>query len=83
MIGSVFGLLATGNGKAPIVQAFEEAIVFFVVAFLSAIIATKAQYPPDGAVLYAAILPGALAGAMAWARARKIPVGTPVGGTPP
>jgi len=71
-----------GNTPRPLREAFETAIVYFLVAFTSAIIATGSVYPPSASVLYGAFLPSLLAGAIAWARARgiQLPAAPP---TPP
>lgn len=59
------------NDKAPWRAALEDALVIGLVAFFSALIATQ-EWPPSDQTLWATGAAAALAGLVAWAKARQI-----------
>ncbi len=59
-------------GKRPIVQAVEDALVVGLTSLIGGLIATGAQYPPEGEILYGAGLAALLAALFAYAQARRL-----------
>lgn len=58
--------------KKPWKQAVEDAAVVGLTSFTGGLIATGAQYPPSGTVLYGAGLAALMAGLFAYSQARRI-----------